>query len=68
MPSATILTSFLCFTLIAGQKLTVAKAFTSISLFSMLQGPMTALPGQIFAMLHGKLVLFISCESRADIV
>ncbi|TFK41840.1 pleiotropic drug resistance ABC transporter [Crucibulum laeve] len=52
MPSATALTAFLCYTLIAGQRLTVSKAFTSIALFSQLQGPMTALPGQFFAMLH----------------
>lgn len=57
MPSATALTSFLCYTLIAGERLTVSKAFTSIALFSQLQEPMTALPGQIFAMLHGKLFL-----------
>jgi hypothetical protein len=66
MPSATALTSFLCFTLIAGQRLTVAKAFTSIALFSRLQEPMTALPGQVFAMLHGKYVFFIGCECRAN--
>ena len=54
MPSATALTCFLCYTLIAGLRLTVSKAFTSIALFSQLQGPMTALPGQLFAMLHGK--------------
>lgn len=53
MPSATALTTFLCYTLIAGQKLTVAKAFTSIALFSQLQGPMTDLPNQFFALLHG---------------
>ena len=53
MPSATALTTFLCYTLIAGQKLTVAKAFTSIALFSQLQGPMTELPNQVFALLHG---------------
>ncbi|KAF8808123.1 pleiotropic drug resistance ABC transporter [Phlegmacium glaucopus] len=52
MPSATALTSFLCYTLIAGQRLTVSKAFTSIALFSQLQSPMVALPGQFFAMLH----------------
>ncbi|KAJ3554652.1 hypothetical protein NM688_g2996 [Phlebia brevispora] len=51
IPSATALSTFLCYTLIAGQKLTVAKAFTSIALFSQLQGPMTALPNQIFALL-----------------
>ncbi|KAF7347593.1 P-loop containing nucleoside triphosphate hydrolase protein [Mycena venus] len=52
IPSATALTSFLCYTLIAGQRLTVSKAFTSLALFSSLQEPMTALPGQVFAMLH----------------
>ncbi|KAF5323393.1 hypothetical protein D9611_005605 [Ephemerocybe angulata] len=52
MPSATALTCFLCYTLIAGERLTVSKAFTSIALFSSLQGPMVSLPGQIFAMLH----------------
>lgn len=43
----------MCYTLIAGERLTVSKAFTAIALFSQLQGPMTELPGQIFAMLHG---------------
>ncbi|KAJ7751195.1 P-loop containing nucleoside triphosphate hydrolase protein [Mycena maculata] len=52
IPSATALTSFLCYTLIAGQRLTVSKAFTSLALFSQLQEPMTALPGQFFALLH----------------
>jgi hypothetical protein len=52
IPSATALTSFLCYTLVAGQRLTVSKAFTSLALFSQLQEPMTALPGQFFAMLH----------------
>ncbi|KAK0208709.1 P-loop containing nucleoside triphosphate hydrolase protein [Desarmillaria ectypa] len=52
MPSATALTTFLCYTLVAGQRLTVSKAFTAIALFSQLQGPMTSLPGQIFAILH----------------
>lgn len=52
MPSATALTSFLCYTLIAREKLTVSKAFTSIALFSQLQEPMVALPGQIFAILN----------------
>ena len=55
IPSATALTSFFCYTLIAKERLTVSKAFTSIALFSQLQEPMTALPGQFFAMLHGKL-------------
>ncbi|KAG6813216.1 hypothetical protein H0H92_013103 [Tricholoma furcatifolium] len=52
MPSATALTSFFCYTFIAGQPLTVSTAFTSIALFSQLQEPMTALPEQIFALLH----------------
>jgi hypothetical protein len=41
------------YTLIAGERLTVSKAFTAISLFSQLQDPMTALPGHIFALFHG---------------
>jgi hypothetical protein len=53
MPSATALTSFMFYTLVAGERLTVSKAFTSIALFSQLQTPMVALPGQVFAMLHG---------------
>ncbi|KAF5366949.1 hypothetical protein D9757_010851 [Collybiopsis confluens] len=52
MPSATALISFLSYTLIAKQRLTVSVAFTAIALFSQLQEPMTALPGQFFAMLH----------------
>lgn len=52
-PSATALTSFLCYTLISGQRLTVSKAFASLALFSQLQYPMGMLPGQIFAILHG---------------
>ncbi|KAE9409119.1 P-loop containing nucleoside triphosphate hydrolase protein [Gymnopus androsaceus JB14] len=52
MPSATALVSFLSYTLIAGERLTVSTAFTAIALFSQLQEPMTALPGQFFAMLH----------------
>lgn len=53
MPSATALVSFLSYTLIAGERLTVSTAFTAIALFSQLQEPMTALPGQFFAMLYG---------------
>jgi len=53
IPSATALSTFLCYTLVAGEKLSVSKAFTSIALFSYLQEPMTALPGQVFALLHG---------------
>lgn len=41
------------YTLIAGERLTVSKAFTAISLFSQLQEPMTALPGHIFALFRG---------------
>ncbi|OJT02453.1 ATP-dependent bile acid permease [Trametes pubescens] len=52
MPSATALGTFVCYTVLAGQRLTVAKAFTSISLFSYLQGPMTEIPDQIFSLLH----------------
>ncbi|EMD33950.1 hypothetical protein CERSUDRAFT_117480 [Gelatoporia subvermispora B] len=52
MPSATALSAFFCYTLIAGERLTVAKAFTSIALFSQLQEPMTALPNQVFALLY----------------
>ncbi|KAJ4485740.1 P-loop containing nucleoside triphosphate hydrolase protein [Lentinula aciculospora] len=52
MPSATAFVSFLCYTLIAGERLTVSTAFTAIALFTQLQEPMTALPGQFFAMLH----------------
>ena len=53
MPSATALTSFLCYTLISGQRLTVSKAFASIALFSQLNGPLGMLPEQIFAILNG---------------
>ncbi|KAJ8702162.1 hypothetical protein PTI98_000902 [Pleurotus ostreatus] len=52
IPSATALVSFLCYTLIAGQPLTVSKAFTSIALFSQLQGAMMAVPSEIMAMLN----------------
>ena len=53
MPSAAALTSFLCYTLISGQRLTVSKAFTSIALLSQLESPMMILPGQIFSLLRG---------------
>ena len=60
VPSATAFTSFLCYPLIFGQPLTVSKAFTSIALFAKLQTPMTMLPEQIFAILHGEsLMLFL---------
>ncbi|TCD63205.1 hypothetical protein EIP91_005844 [Steccherinum ochraceum] len=52
IPSATALSCFLCYTMIAHQKLTVSKAFTSVALFSQLQEPMTRLPQQVFALLH----------------
>uniref|UniRef100_A0A0W0F1J3 Putative pleiotropic drug resistance ABC transporter n=1 Tax=Moniliophthora roreri TaxID=221103 RepID=A0A0W0F1J3_MONRR len=52
MPSATALASFICYTLIAGQRLTVSTAFTAIALFSQLQGPMTEIPEKLFALLH----------------
>ncbi|KAI8980033.1 P-loop containing nucleoside triphosphate hydrolase protein [Trametes punicea] len=52
MPSATALATFVCYTVIVGDRLTVAKAFTSIALFSYLQGPMTEIPNQVFALLH----------------
>ena len=53
VPSATALTSFLCYTLISGQRLTVSKAFASIALFSQLNGPLGTLPEQLFAILNG---------------
>lgn len=53
MPSATALSTFLCYTLLAGEKLSVSKAFTAIALFSYLQEPMAALPGQLLALLNG---------------
>ncbi|KAF8921944.1 pleiotropic drug resistance ABC transporter [Mucidula mucida] len=52
IPSATALSTFFFYTLIAGQDLTVSKAFTAIALFTQLQRPMTELPGQFFAILH----------------
>ncbi|THH32259.1 hypothetical protein EUX98_g1936 [Antrodiella citrinella] len=52
IPSATALSCFLCYTYVAGQKLTVSKAFTSVALFSQLQEPMSLLPQQVFALLH----------------
>ena len=54
VPSATALASFVCYTMIAKERLTVSKAFTSVALFSQLPEPMSALPTQIFALLHGK--------------
>ena len=60
IPSATALTSFMCYTLVAGQDLTVSKAFTSIALFNHLQGPMTELPQKFFALLDGDVFAFES--------
>ena len=60
VPSATALTAFLCYTLIAGQRLTVSKAFASVALFSQLNGPLGMLPEQLFAILNGtSLALFV---------
>ena len=53
MPSATALATFVCYTVVAREQLTVATAFTAIALFSHLQGPMVEFPDQVFAMLHG---------------
>jgi ABC-type siderophore export system fused ATPase/permease subunit len=61
LPSATALTSFMCYTLISGQRLTVSKAFTSIALFSQLQHPMVQLPRQFFSMLHGTTLMSSVC-------
>lgn len=63
MPSATALTCFLCYTLVAGEKLTVSKAFTSLALFSALQGPMVSLPGQIFAITEGEATVLSICST-----
>ncbi|TFK93706.1 P-loop containing nucleoside triphosphate hydrolase protein [Polyporus arcularius HHB13444] len=52
MPSATALVTFVCYTVVAKERLTVAVAFTAIALFSYLQGPMMELPEQVRAMLH----------------
>jgi hypothetical protein len=55
IPSATALVTFSWYTLGEQEQLTVSKAFTAVALFSQLQEPMTALPGQFFALLHGLL-------------
>ncbi|KAG2044379.1 P-loop containing nucleoside triphosphate hydrolase protein [Suillus americanus] len=52
IPSATALVTFSWYTLGEQEQLTVSRAFTAVALFSQLQEPMTALPGQFFAMLH----------------
>ncbi|GJJ10044.1 hypothetical protein Clacol_004270 [Clathrus columnatus] len=46
------------YTLIQKEDLTVPKAFVSIALFEQLQAPLTALPGQIIALLNGGNFLF----------
>ena len=53
IPSAVALATFLCYTLVAGERLTVSKAFTSLALFSYLQGSMMELPVQFLALLNG---------------
>ena len=58
MPSATALTTFVCYTVVAKERLTVAVAFTAIALFSYLQGPMMELPDQVRAMLHGEYIWY----------
>ncbi|KAG9032385.1 hypothetical protein FRB95_001506 [Tulasnella sp. JGI-2019a] len=62
IPSAVILVSFLSFTTLAGEQLTVSKAFTSIEVFNQLQGPLTQLPGQIIALLQA----FVSMKRIED--
>ncbi|CUA73825.1 ABC transporter ATP-binding protein/permease VMR1 [Rhizoctonia solani] len=52
VPSAVILVAFTSYTLLAKEPLTVSRAFTAIEVFSQLQGPMSQLPQQIFALLH----------------
>ncbi|CAE6425291.1 unnamed protein product [Rhizoctonia solani] len=52
VPSAVVLVAFTSYTLLAKEPLTVSRAFTAIEVFSQLQGPMSQLPQQIFALLH----------------
>lgn len=54
VPSATALASFIAYTLVAKQPLTVSVAFTALGVFSQLQSSMNALPGHIFALFHGR--------------
>jgi hypothetical protein len=54
VPSAVVLVAFTSYTLLAKEPLTVSRAFTAIEIFSQLQGPMSELPQQIFALLSGK--------------
>jgi hypothetical protein len=60
IPEVTALVCFICYTLITGERLTVAKAFTSLALFSNLQQPMMELPQQLLALLHGKWLFVFS--------
>ncbi|KAG8905564.1 hypothetical protein FRB99_008669 [Tulasnella sp. 403] len=71
IPIAVVLVSFLCYTMIAKEELTVSKAFTSIEVFSQLEGPMTELPDQIFALLHAyvsmqRIVTFLEEDEVED--
>ncbi|KAG8691671.1 hypothetical protein FRC11_013282 [Ceratobasidium sp. 423] len=52
VPSAVVLVAFTSYTLLAKEPLIVSRAFTAIEVFSQLQGPMSQLPQQIFALLH----------------
>ncbi|KAF8707992.1 ABC transporter transmembrane region, partial [Rhizoctonia solani] len=52
VPSAVVLVAFTSYTLLEKESLTVSRAFTAIEVFSQLQGPMSQLPQQIFALLH----------------
>ncbi|KAH7930921.1 pleiotropic drug resistance ABC transporter [Leucogyrophana mollusca] len=71
IPSATALATFSWYTLYEGEQLTVSTAFTAVALFSQLQEPMSALPGQFFAMLHAYVSMqriegFLAEEEVAD--
>ena len=46
--------SFLFYTVVEKQTLTVPKTFASLALFSLLQGPLLKLPEEVFRFLHGK--------------
>lgn len=56
--------SFLFYTIVAGGRLTVAKTFTSLALFSSLQSPMMELPDQFFSFLHGNLSFYYDGFSK----
>ena len=49
--------SFLFYTVVAKETLTVSKTFTSLALFGDLIFPLSYLPEQIFMLLHGKTAL-----------